>query len=132
MNSSSGEGPYLADMEVAKLKLLKKLIDDSGSIGIVLTSDRRYSKIYMDKFIDVLDQFEIFMLGELREPQEDDDRGRQIKDYLDSIDENIDKIVILDDNDENISTFFKEEFIEVNKYYGLNDDVYSRAIKILN
>ena len=37
MNSSLGKEPYLADMEVGKIKLLKKLNDYSNSTGIVLT-----------------------------------------------------------------------------------------------
>ena len=62
MNSAMGKEPYMADMEVSKLKLLKTIIDNSGALGIVLTSDRRYSKVYMNHFIDALDQFEIFMV----------------------------------------------------------------------
>lgn len=41
LNSSSGSGPYLSDMEVSKLELLKKLIIETNSLGIVITSDRR-------------------------------------------------------------------------------------------
>ena len=62
MNSATGTGPYLADMEVTKLELLKKLIVESKCDGIVLISDRRYSSIYMREFIDALDQFEIYMV----------------------------------------------------------------------
>ena len=34
LNSVTGKEPYVSDMEVEKLKLLKKLIDDSGSSGV--------------------------------------------------------------------------------------------------
>ena len=36
MNSAMGKEPYMADMEVSKLKLLKSIIDDNGAFGIVL------------------------------------------------------------------------------------------------
>ena len=42
LNSATGKEPYVSDMEVKKLKLLKRLIDDSGSSDAVITSDRRY------------------------------------------------------------------------------------------
>ena len=54
----------------------------------------------------------------------DDNRGKQILDYLSSLKEEIDKIVILDDNDDGISNFFEEEFILVNRFSGLNNSVY--------
>ena len=136
MNSQSGHGPYIADMEVDKLKLLKKLIDESESSGIVLTSDRRFSKPYMDQFIKALDEFEILLVGQLRRPKdykEDplDNRGKQISDYLENSKDIIDKIVILDDNDEGLSELFHEDFVLVNKYYGLNIDIYNKALEIL-
>ena len=37
-----------------------------------------------------------------------------------SLKEEIDKIVILDDNDDRISNLFEEEFILVNCFFGLN------------
>lgn len=134
MNSSSGKGPYLADMEVLKLELLKKLIDDSGFDGIVLTSDRRLSEPYMKLFIDALDKYEIYLIGQLRRPKEleedvNDNRGKQIKDYLENSNEYIDRIVILDDNDEGISQYFDEEFIQVNRFYGLTNEVCDKIKK---
>ena len=45
--------------------------------------------------------------------------------------EEIDKIVILDDNDEGISKFFEEKFILVNRFFGLNNSVYQKALEIL-
>ena len=136
MNSQSGHGPYIADMEVDKLKLLKKLIDESESSGIVLISDRRFSKPYMDQFIKALAEFEILLVGQLRRPKdykEDplDNRGKQISDYLENSKDIIDKIVILDDNDEGLSELFHEDFVLVNKYYGLNIDIYNKALEIL-
>ena len=70
MNSSLGKEPYLADMEVSKLNLLKKLIDDSNSTGIVLTSDRRYSKVYMKEFINALKEYDINLVGIIRNVKE--------------------------------------------------------------
>ena len=70
MNSMTGSVLYMADMEVSKIELLKKLINLSGAEGIVLTSDRRFSKPYMDQFIEVMDKFEIFLEGTLRYPKE--------------------------------------------------------------
>lgn len=134
LNSATGKEPYVSDMEVEKLKLLKKLIDDSGSSGVVITSDRRYSKVDMENKTEVFDQFEIFIVGETRRPNQDDledNRGKQIMDYLSSSKEEIDRIVILDDNDDGISNFFEEEFILVNRFFGLNNGVYQKALEIL-
>ena len=134
LNSATGKEPYVSDMEVEKLKLLKKLIDDSGSSGVVITSDRRYSKVDMEDKTEAFDQFEIFIVGETRRPNQDDledNRGKQIMDYLSSSKEDIDRIVILDDNDDGISNYFEEEFILVNRFFGLNDSVYQKALEIL-
>ena len=120
LNSATGKEPYVSDMEVEKLKLLKKLIDDSGSSGVVITSDRRYSKVDMEDKTEAFDQFEIFIVGETRRPNQDDledNRGKQIMDYLSSSKEDIDRIVILDDNDDGISNLFEEEFILVNRFF---------------
>lgn len=134
LNSATGKEPYVSDMEVKKLKLLKKLIDDSGSSGVVITSDRRYSKVDMEDKTEAFDQFEIFIVGETRRPNQDDledNRGKQIMNYLSASKEDIDRIVILDDNDDGISNFFEEEFILVNRFFGLNDSVYQKALEIL-
>lgn len=134
LNPATGKEPYVSDMEVEKLKLLKKIIDDSGSSGVVITSDRRYSKVDMEDKTEAFDQFEIFIVGETRRPNQDDlkdNRGKQIMDYLSFSKEDIDRIVILDDNDDGISNFFEEEFILVNRFFGLNKDVYQKALKIL-
>ena len=136
MNSSIGKEPYLADMEVLKLKLLKKIIIDSGSTGIVLTSDRRYSNIYMKEFINVLKEFDIKLVGITRkkkEYEEDlyDNRGKEIMDYLIEFNSKIEKFVILDDMDDGISNLFNEKFILVNRFYGLNEEVYSKTIELL-
>lgn len=134
LNSATGKEPYVSDMEVEKLKLLKKLINDSASSGVVITSDRRYSKVDMKDKTEAFDQFEIFIVGETRRPNKDDledNRGKQIMDYLSSSKEDIDRIVILDDNDDGISNFFEEEFILVNRFFGLNDSVYQKALEIL-
>lgn len=50
-------------------------------------------------------------------------------DYLSSSKEDIDRIVILDDNDDGISNFFEEEFILVNRFFGLNDSVYQKSFR---
>ncbi len=137
MNSATGTGPYLADMEVSKLELLKKLIVESKCDGIVLISDRRYSSVYMSEFIDALDQFEIYMVGELRRPKEfddeiDDNRGKQIMDYLSNSGNDIERIAILDDNDEGISDYFEEEFINVNRFYGLTPEICNKVKDIFS
>ena len=71
LNSASGTGPYESDMETAKLVLLKKLIVDSGSDGVVISSDRRYSKIDMSHKEEVFDKYEIRVIGETRRPNDD-------------------------------------------------------------
>ena len=134
LNSATCKEPYESDMEVEKFKLLKKIIDDSDSSGVVITSDRRYSKVNTEDKTEAFDQFEIFVVGEIRRPNQDDledNRGKQIMDYLSSSKEDIDRIVILDDNDDGISNFFEEEFILVNRFFRLNDSVYQKALEIL-
>ena len=72
------------------------------------------------------EQYGINIIGVTRNPITgiDDNRGKQILDYLSSLKEEIDKIVILDDNDDGIFNFFEEEFILVNRFSGLNNSVY--------
>ena len=113
-------------MEIDKLFLLKKLIDDSHSFGAVITFDRRYSEIDMKHKREAFEQYGINIIGVTRNPITgiDDNRGKQILDYLSSLKEEIDKIVILDDNNDGISNFFEEEFILVNRFSGLNNSVY--------
>ncbi len=135
LNSSRGRGPYISDMEIEKITLLKRLIDESGSLGIVITSDRRYSSIDMEHKIEAFNKFDISIAGELRRPNIDDledNRGKQILDYLSSYKEDIDRIVILDDNDDGISSYFEDEFILVNRFFGLDENVYQKALGILN
>lgn len=88
----------------------------------------------MEHKTEAFDQFEIFIVGETRRPNQDDledNRGKQIMDYLSSSKEDIDRIVILDDNDDGISNFFEEEFILVNRFYGLNEEVFHKALNTL-
>lgn len=133
LNSISGTGPYESDMELKKLELLKKLIVDSDADGVVISSDRRYSKIDMTNKEEVFNKYEIRIIGETRRTNDDleDNRGKQILDYISSSKEEIEKIVILDDNDEGISNIFFEDFILVNRFYGLNEEVYHKALKLL-
>ena len=135
LNSGLGRGPYISDMEIEKLKLLEKLIKESESSGIVITSDRRCSKVDLNNKVEAFNKYHINVLGITRHPSEedeDDNRGKQILDYLSSSHTDIDRIVILDDNDEGISNYFDEEFVLVNRLYGLNNEIYDKALKILN
>ena len=134
LNSALGNGPYESDMEVDKLKLLKELIDVSKAEGIVITSDRRFSDVDMNHKMDVFDKYEIFVAGTLRRPNEDDmddNRGKQIMDYITSSKEPIDNIVILDDLDDGISELFFEDFILIDRLQGFTSDVFVRALKVL-
>lgn len=134
LNSTHGKGPYVSDMEIEKLTLLKRLLDNTNSSGVVITSDRRFSKIDMKNKFNVFSQYQIDVLGKLRLPNDEDhqdNRGKQINDYLLNSNEEIEKIVILDDNDDGISNLFYEDFILVNKFYGLNNEIYEKALRIL-
>lgn len=135
LNSSKGSKEYLAFMEVEKLKLLKELIIDSNADGVVITSDRRYSQYDMEDITLAFDMYEIFIVGLLRNPNDEDfedNRGKQIRDYLENSKDNISSIVILDDNDDGISELFPDEFIEVSRLDGLTSEIVDEAIKILN
>lgn len=133
LNSSSAKGPYISDMEIDKLFLLKKIIDETHSLGVVIISDRRYSEIDMKHKREAFDQYGIDMLGEIRKPimGVGDNRGKQILDFLSSLKEEIDKIVIFDDNDDGISSLFPDEFIQITRFYGLNENVCQKALAIL-
>ena len=135
LNSASGEGPYISDMEIDKLELLRNLIQDTDTNGIVITSDRRYSKIDIANKIEAFDSFQIHVVGVLRNPIIEDDfdnRGKQVLDYLSSFKEDIDKMVIIDDEDDGISDSFKENFIQVNRFYGLSLKNIESIKKLLN
>lgn len=135
MNSALGTEPYLADMECSKLSLLKKVMTECYIYGIILISDRRYSKPYMNQFLDALDEYEIFMIDEIRKPKSifedpEDNRGKQIRDYL-SIATDIKKFAILDDNDEGISELYPKEFIQVDRFHGLDEKVCQKIKEVL-
>lgn len=134
LNSASGNGPYISDMEVSKLKLLNKLIDEIGNMAIVITSDRRMSKIDLNNKIKAFNDFGIKVAGITRFPEDNsfDNRGKQILDYISNCHYKVEKYLILDDNDDNISQIFKEKFVLINKYYGFNDDAYHRCICLLD
>ena len=134
LNSAMGKGPYISDMEAEKLLLLKKLIDNSGATGIVITSDRRYSEIDMKNKISAFSKYNISVTGTTRFPNQDDfddNRGKQILDYLSALKEDVERIAILDDNDEGISDLFFEEYIQINRFYGFNSEAYEKALKAL-
>ena len=134
MNSVYGEGPFEADMELSKLDLLRTLILESSSSGIVLTSDRRYSPYYMKEFLTTLSSLRIPYISKTRDPKKPkegfDNRGLQIRDYLIEH-EDIERLVILDDIDDGISSFFPMEFIKVDRYKGLDEGIYKKALGVL-
>lgn len=134
LNSATGKEPYISDMEVEKLLLLNKLIKDGAATGVVITSDRRYSKVDMKSKLAAFAKYNMPVIGETRFPNQndfDDNRGKQILDYLSTSKEDIERIVILDDNDEGISDLFFEDFIQVNRFYGLDNEVYEKALRVL-
>lgn len=135
LNSNEGSEEYLSFMEAKKLELLKELIIDSNADGVVLISDRRYSKYDVEDITFAFDEYEIMLLGMIRNPDDDDledNRGKQIRDYLEEHGDEIEAICILDDNDDGISEYFQDEFILINHYYGLTREIVDEAIKILN
>lgn len=134
LNSASGVEPFASDMEVKKLNLLHELIKETDSLGVVITSDRRCSKIDIKNKIDALQTYGINVLDCTRFPNDDDNdnRGQQIADYLSCTDFEIERILILDDNNDGISNIFEDEFILVDNTYGLDEEVYLKALDILN
>lgn len=134
MNSSRGQGPSFADMELDKLQRLKRLVDTAKADGIVFTSDRRYQNGYMQEFMEALERFQIPFLGCIRNPNDDDNdcRGMQIMDYLNQQEDDIESIVILDDSDEGISSYFPDEFIQVKRYFGFIEEAFNKALEVLN
>ena len=131
LNSATGTGPYVSDMEVSKLEVLNGILKVIHFDGVVITSDRRYSDVDMFNKLDAFDQYEIKVMGQIRKPDKldfNDNRGQQILDFLADSDEEVESIIILDDNDDGISNIFNEDFIQVNRFYGLNDDISRKII----
>ena len=131
------------------LSLYEKYYNDN----IIIDNKSDYSSSYKDKsnlnllsndilgysyYKAIMDnKFDIKLIGETRRPKEidndiDDNRGRQIMDYLIESKSEIEKMVILDDNDEGISNLFDEVFIKVNRFYGLNEEIYAKIKMILD
>lgn len=61
-----------------------------------------------------------------------DNRGRQILDYISSIEEDIDNILILDDHDDHISSLFPNQYIHIDSRHGLDKEACDRGREILN
>ena len=132
LNSVLGtQGEHIADMEEEKLSLLNLLAFKASLDGVIITSDRRYLKNSFKVIVNEIDHL-VPVLGVLRDPKEDDTRGQQIVDFLETAPFEIEKMVILDDNDDGISTLFPDQFVLVNKFYGLNEEVVDKAAKIIN
>ena len=132
LNSVLGaQGEYIADMEEEKLSMLTLLAFKASLNGVVLTTDRRLLKDSFDKIVQAIDGL-VTVLGVLRDPKEDDTRGQQIVDFLETAPFEIERMVILDDNDDGISTLFPDQFVLVNKFYGLNEEVVDKAANIIN
>ena len=53
-------------------------------------------------------------------------------DYLSNSGNDIERIAILDDNDEGISDYFEEEYISVNRFYGLTPEICDKVKAIFN
>ena len=132
LNSVEGSDEILFDMEVTKLKLLKQLTIDTNS-QIVVISDWRYSSRQRKQLLEAFNKYQIPIHGMLRDPSvddEEDNRGKQIQDYLESHRDIIDKIVILDDNDDGILELFHEDFIKTNKFYGLDESIVNKVKEV--
>ena len=142
LNSATGSEEYIHGMEVSKLKLLKQLLEDTACYDVVLTTDRRYSDIQKKQLEDTFDDFGIPITSFTRRPgkslanqmwgvedEGEDNRGKQIADEFYIF--HPDKFVILDDNDDGISEIFEDKFILVNRFFGLNNDVYKAVIEKL-
>ena len=122
---------HVADMEEEKLSLLNLLAFKTSLDGVVLTTDRRLFQPSFDKIVNEINGL-VTVLGVLRDPKEDDTRGQQIVDFLETAPFEIERMVILDDNDDGISSLFPDQFILVNKFYGLNEEVIEKAVGIIN
>ncbi len=125
LNSPHDTGKYVSDMEESKLLLLSKLIKETNTDGIILTSDRRLSSVDLANKLDAFDIYDIKVIGILRDPytDKDDSRGLQIKDFIDNEGLDIESFVILDDNDDQISTYFKKEFVKTSRFIGLDNEL---------
>ncbi|MCR5348419.1 MAG: hypothetical protein K6E59_02270 [Bacilli bacterium] len=131
MNSASGKGERVSDMEVEKLNLLCSLIKETRASGIILTSDRRLSSIDLKSKKETFLAYGIPFLGVIRDPNPEDVEDNRGKQIMDSLGDDVERMVILDDVDDGISSLFFEDFVLVNRFYGLNEDVVSRAKDIL-
>ena len=91
------------DIDVEKIKLLKKAVDETGA-KVVLTSSWRYTKNTI-KLKELLKEYEIFVDAT---PFIENKRGLEIKKWL-LDNQNVDDFVILDDE---IFDSFDEDLLE--------------------
>ena len=133
LNSTIGESQNLEkhhDMEVDLLELLQNFIYDNKIDGIILSSNRRLDVIDYRIITTGLEDYKIKVLGRTPFDFTLDTRADEILEYL-SLHPNIDKYIIFDDVDDNLSKVFKDKFIKINPYFGIIDKDLNKAKKLL-
>lgn len=133
LNSAAGSYfKHIDFLEVNKLKILSNIISVTNCSGVVLTSSRRRYKSEVEFIKKTFNDFNIPLLDCIRlENGDSDSKAKCIIDHvLDNI-YHLDNFVVIDDNDFDLSMFFKQRFFQVSSQDGLNEEKAKEIISIL-
>lgn len=121
LNSTYGDKINLEkyhDMEIVKIKILRKFMSDYHFDGVIITSMRRIHKEEYLFIKDGLQHFHIRVLGKTPFNYALDSKKDEIL-YCLNQNKHIYDYLIFDDTDDQLSSTFKDKFIKINPYWGL-------------
>ena len=110
------------------LDCLKAIVDTTGA-EIVLSSTWRLFPSARNDVRNSLDKVGLKFIDKTKELMKG--RGAEIQEWLDRHPE-VDKFVILDDDDSDIKPFFPKNIVKTTMYHGLLPEHVEKAISILN
>ena len=113
-------------IEAHLVQNLATIVEATGA-EIVLTSNWRFSHYSLTVLKDAFRYFNLTIYSEI---EDQFCRATEIKLWANK--HKVDKYVVLDDEDENLSARFQEKFIKIDFSKGLTREVAAKAIKLLS